>query len=697
MLAGARVPRLIFTCLLVATFPVRAQDLRADEWPRAAAAIGAQRIVIDAAGLLSNAHLLLDALAGPRGAIGILRLRAHMLVAVGANREALAAWGQVEEVAARLGDAPAHADALEQLAAAALMVGDYAASKRHAEALVAASGPDDAGGTAMRAVALGYLGTIARRRGDLDTAMSMHARALAILRERGDEIRLARALSSLGTVLRDRGDFAQSLDVHLQALDIRERTRDQLATSYRNIALLYREIEDEHSARDYFTRALDASATRADPEAYASVLGSYAGLLNDVGDHVPALAAAEEGLVLDVAVGNRSHEGFQQLESGRALLGLGRLAEAGERLQAALAIGRELRQSEIIARALLHLAEQAQRERDPVRARGYIDEAIAKLEAIQLRPQLAQAYAVRERLALAQNDTDAALRFAHRHAEQRELLLGTRASRQLSALQARHARAEAGQKLVLLQKDNELQAANLRTQALQKRLGVVALASLALLLALTIWRVASMRRLNRALARKNEEILAQREALADANARLHERADALYQAAISDPLTGVFNRTHLREQLERRLAACLAHGRELAVLVIDFDHFKQVNDALGHLFGDRVLVAGVAAMREGLGPDDVLGRFGGEEFVVALEGRDAVAARAFAEQLRLRVEAALAGFALRDIRVTVSIGLAMLGQLAEPRVDELLDAGDRAMYAAKAAGRNRVVHFADAA
>lgn len=668
-----------------------------DHYPRAAAAIGAQRLVVAAADELEVPRLFVAALAGPSVALALQRTQAHMLMAVGASRDAAAAWKRIDAAAVRIADHVTHAEALTQLAATALLLGDYPSSRRHAQALLAMSGNSDEGAPVQRAIALGYLGTLSRRSGDLEAALAFHTRAIAILRESGDEVHLARALSSLGTVLRDRGDFAGSLDAHLQALDLRERTRDQLETSYRNIALLYREIEDEQAARDYFTRALEASSMRSDPETYASVLGSYASLLNDVGDHAAALAAAEEGLIIDIAVGSRSHEGLQNLEAGRALLGLGRGDEAGERLQSALAIGREIRQSEIIARSLLHLAEQAQGARDPMRARGYIDEAIAGLESNQLRPQLAQAYAIRERIALSQHDTEAALRYAHRHSEQRELLLGTRASRQLSALQARYARAEAGQKLALLQKDNELQAANLRAQELQRRLGMVALASLALLLALAIWRYASMGRLNRALALKNAEIDAQREALTRANAQLSERADALYLAAISDPLTGVFNRTHLREQLERRLVACLADGRELAVLVVDFDHFKQINDMLGHLFGDRVLVAGVAAMRDGLEPDDLLGRFGGEEFVIALEDRDADAARTLAEALRERVRSALASVDRRHAGVTVSIGLAMLSQLRDPSVDGLLDAGDRAMYAAKAAGRNRVVRFAEAA
>lgn len=681
----------------VLAFPLAAAAADPGSFPHAAAAIGAQRVVVAAAGHLEVARLVADAVATPEAGLAVARLQANMLVAVGASRAAATAWTRIDDSARRLGDRDVHLEALGQLASVELLLGDYPSSRRHAEAMLALTGDADAGAPSERAVALGYLGSLSRRSGELDAALAYHTRAIAILRERGDDVHLARALSSLGTVLRDRGDFAGALEAHLQSLDLRERTRNQLETSYRNIALLYREIEDEHGARDYFGRALEVARTRSDPETYASVLGSYASLLNDVGDHAAALAAAEEGLIIDVAVASRAHEGLQRLEAGRALLGLGRQPEAIERLQEALAIGREIRQSEIIARALLHLAEDAQRRRDAMRARGYIDEAIAGLESIGLRPQLAQAYAIRERIALAQHDTEAALRFSQRRSELRESLLGSRASRQLAALQARHARAEAGQKLALLQKDNELQAATLHTRELRQRLSYGALASLLLLLGLTAWRFLGVRRLNAALAAQNAEIETQRKALADANGQLSERAAELYQAAIRDPLTGVWNRAHLHEKLGERLAACRAENREFAVLVVDFDHFKQVNDAYGHLRGDRVLVAGIAAIRSCLGADDLLGRFGGEEFVVGLEGHSAEAAQAVAECLREEVESRLGNAGIGAIHITVSVGLATAGQLVQPTVDALLDAADRAMYAAKAAGRNRVVRYADAA
>jgi diguanylate cyclase (GGDEF)-like protein len=631
------------------------------------------------------------ALAGRRGEFAFLWLTSHTHLALHSLAHANDSWLKADELAEQLGYIDQHLLILEKRAEIALMRGDYDASKSIAvEMLNAARGNRN---PLMQAMALGYLGIIERRRGDLDASLTYHEQAIALLRQGRNEARLALVISNLGTVQRDRGDYAKALELQLEALAIRERIGDRLENSLRNVALLYREIEDERSARAYFARALSVAEERANPQTLAPALGSYASLLNDLGDHAGALTAAREALAIELTIGNPSNLGLEHLEIGRALAGLGERTEAREMLESALEIGRNLRQSEIVARALLHLAELAQAQHDQLRARGLVDEAIARLESTRLRPQLAQAYAVRERIALAQHDQAGALRYLRRYGEQRELLLGTRASRQLSALQARHARAEAEQSVALLQKDNELQKANLRTQELQRRLGIGAMISLLLALGLLIWRFSGVSRLNRTLQAKNREIDAQRQALHEANAALAERAKALYQAAISDPLTGVFNRAHLREQLNERLAFHMVYDSSLAVLVVDFDHFKQINDSLGHLHGDRVLIEGVKAMRESLGAQDLIGRFGGEEFVIVLENRDAPEVHAIAENLRQRVQEAMQKLDALCSVVTISVGFVMVSQIQTPSVDALLDAADRAMYAAKAAGRNRVMQY----
>ena len=576
----------------------------------------------------------------------------------------------------------------------ALTVGDYARCEELAQLLVQME--REGGNEELRMHAEAYLGVIERRRGNLDVAVTHQQEALRLARSLDDDVGAGRALAHIGTIQRDRGDFAQALDMQLQALELGEKTLDRVELTYRNLALLYRELGDDPTSREYFEKALRAAERSGDPAHYATVYGSYSGFLNDQRDFANALSTASETLALDQALNNKPSIAFEQLEIGRALVGLKRNDEAQSSLEAALAAGKAINQHEIIARSLLALAEIALARHDLVKARTLLDQALAGLDAKRLKTALAQAYVLREQLAAADGDTATALHYANEYAALREDLIGTAASRRLAALETRHARADAEQKLALANQENALQAARLQQQRLQRTLGIAAIAGLAALLALFGWRWRESRRLNHTLHARNRKIEQQRSELADANQRLERQATELFHAAITDTLTGVFNRGHLLRQLDARIGDCTREQRELAVLLIDFDNFKQVNDAHGHLFGDRVLIAGVQTLRQWLEPGDLIGRYGGEEFVAVITDRNVSDVRAMAERLRERVAESLAAFTpeLKSV-VTVSIGIAMLSQLPQPaRLESLIEAADKAVYMAKANGRNRVTSYA---
>jgi diguanylate cyclase (GGDEF)-like protein len=175
-----------------------------------------------------------------------------------------------------------------------------------------------------------------------------------------------------------------------------------------------------------------------------------------------------------------------------------------------------------------------------------------------------------------------------------------------------------------------------------------------------------------------DRLLDQRRALSDAERR-----------AETDPLTGVLNRRSLIERLE---AACLrAQARDLpiALLFIDLDHFKQINDSYGHLAGDACLASVVAPIQAELRQSDVVGRYGGEEFIVILSSASAAAAHPIAERIRERVAGVRVEGYGSPIRLTCSIGLAASDTLGVWG-KHLIARADEAVYAAKRSGRNRV-------
>jgi diguanylate cyclase (GGDEF)-like protein len=159
-----------------------------------------------------------------------------------------------------------------------------------------------------------------------------------------------------------------------------------------------------------------------------------------------------------------------------------------------------------------------------------------------------------------------------------------------------------------------------------------------------------------------------------------------------DGLTGLANRRALQKTLDDVFAEARAGGPEMGVMMIDLDHFKSINDTYGHTVGDTCLVA-VAGILQAFNEKDGIetGRYGGEEFVSVIGGRDAVALRDIAERLRRAIEALeVRAEDGRRIPLTTSIGIAWLGARPLEGVDKLISEADAALYQAKRDGRNRI-------
>ncbi|MDR2208223.1 MAG: diguanylate cyclase [Azoarcus sp.] len=166
-------------------------------------------------------------------------------------------------------------------------------------------------------------------------------------------------------------------------------------------------------------------------------------------------------------------------------------------------------------------------------------------------------------------------------------------------------------------------------------------------------------------------------------------ARELWQLATSDPLTGIPNRRAFFESIERERTRLTRYPGEAGVLMIDIDHFKQINDTYGHAAGDAVLCHIVRQSRKLLRESDMLARLGGEEFAVLLPQTNREGALGLAERIRTVLEDTPLTYNDKPIRVTASVGVTIMSH-ADPSIDKTLSRADNAMYEAKHKGRNRV-------
>jgi len=186
-------------------------------------------------------------------------------------------------------------------------------------------------------------------------------------------------------------------------------------------------------------------------------------------------------------------------------------------------------------------------------------------------------------------------------------------------------------------------------------------------------------------------LLADQAAVGIENARLYVQVQRL---AVTDPLTGCYNRRGFTQIATAEMARAARFDHSLSMLMIDVDHFKMVNDTHGHALGDKILVALVECCRGSLRSVDIIGRHGGEEFVVLLPETNSNIAAMIAERLRATIEKTIVTVDGHDLHLSISVGVASMDQRTTD-IDMLIAHADQAQYRAKQMGRNSVAVYTD--
>jgi two-component system, cell cycle response regulator len=175
--------------------------------------------------------------------------------------------------------------------------------------------------------------------------------------------------------------------------------------------------------------------------------------------------------------------------------------------------------------------------------------------------------------------------------------------------------------------------------------------------------------------------------------RILDLQQSLRFAATHDFLTGLLNRAEILATLERELSRSERDGKPAGVILADVDHFKTINDTLGHAAGDSALKEVAQRLRADLRIYDAAGRYGGEEFLLILPNCDLAAATRRANEIRSRVAEELIATPAGMASITVSMGVAITNALKESKIELVLQEADAALYKAKKAGRNRALAF----
>ncbi|HSG50834.1 MAG TPA: GGDEF domain-containing protein [Rheinheimera sp.] len=221
-------------------------------------------------------------------------------------------------------------------------------------------------------------------------------------------------------------------------------------------------------------------------------------------------------------------------------------------------------------------------------------------------------------------------------------------------------------------------------------LAALAIASITGLFALTVFTVRQNKRLKAEVAELENQLRSHSFELQITLEELTEKNQLLTQQTQLDALSGIYNRAYFDNQMRAEIKRSRREQRQLALVLLDIDHFKQINDTYGHLTGDKAIKHTAAVIQKQLKrPGDKVCRYGGEEFALILPNTDVNGAQLLAEKIRR----ALAELSAMPLQLTLSAGCYSAVPQTQSDADEYIGFADKALYRAKASGRNQVCSF----
>ena len=401
------------------------------------------------------------------------------------------------------------------------------------------------------------------------------------------------------------------------------------------VACIHSQMDDHGGAIQVHADALAVIDKTSDLFTRASILNNQAMTLVYAGDNETALATALQGLEIGRALGMR-RQVYNYVDTvGEILLEIGRLEQAEVVLHEALQMTLSLPEDISHCYILKNLGRVSMASGKPDEAEAYLQQAIQALEKLNGRAELALCHQLMSTAREQQGDFSGALEHFRTFFQLREATAGKELARRLAVLKTSY-------DIQLAQRDAEIE--RLRNVELQ--------------------------------------------------AEIEERKriqTALEKLATTDMLTNLSTRHHFFALAEREVERSLRYKHPLSMLMVDIDYFKRVNDTLGHIAGDQVLMVIGQVIRAALREVDIAGRYGGEEFAILLPETTVDSAESVSERMRM----ALASLAVETdagrVNVTASIGVAGLsveGSNSTRELAAMLDRADRALYMAKSSGRN---------
>lgn len=472
-----------------------------------------------------------------------------------------------------------------------------------------------------------------------DKAIPLFLKALECFTPGTDDALIATALNGLGSGYLVMGAYPEALQHLLRALTIYRQLQDipGEAATLSNVGRLYLLLDDAPKALSHLEQALDLAERTSDRRLEAEVHDNMCNALRMVGQNRSAGTHGLRSVEIYQELGFHPGEAEALSSVGDLYLEMGDYTQALNFLQLTAEVSQKIGRRQEVARALRRIGRLHLREGRIEMALGYLQRALEAAKEAGAKREHAKCHAALTEVYKQMGEYKQALEHFEQYYHGERLLFDEESDRRLKTIETVH------------QVEN---------------------------------------------ARKDAEIYQLRNVELQQEVDERKRAQAaLEHLATIDTLTGLANRRYFLELAERAFYQAQRYNRPLSVVMIDVDNFKHINDTFGHAAGDQVLQSVARRMQAVLRRSDILGRYGGDEFVVLLPETGQEGARRMTERLRAAVAAMGDEAGSIDAPVSLSIGLASTFSMANCTLDALLQYADKALYISKQGGRDRVTSY----
>lgn len=472
-----------------------------------------------------------------------------------------------------------------------------------------------------------------------DQAIPAFLKALECFAPGDDDALIATALNGLGGGYLVMGAYPEALQHLLRALTIYRNLGDQTgeAATRSNVGRLYLLLDDALKALTHLEQALDLAQATTNRRLEAEIHDNLCNALRMTGQTKLAGTHGLRSIEMYQELDNHAGEAEALSSVGDLYLEMGDYTQALNFLQLTAEVSQKIGRRHEVARALRRIGTLHAREGRMEMALTYLqrgldaaEESGAKRESVRCHAELTEVYKQ-------MGEAQTALEHFEQFYRSERLLFDEESDRRLKTIEIVH-------QVENTRKDAEIY--QLRNVELQR------------------------------------EVEERKQAQA-----------ALELLATIDTLTGLANRRYFLELAERAFYQAQRYNRPLSVVMIDVDNFKNINDTFGHAAGDQVLTSIARRMQEVLRRSDILGRYGGDEFVVLLPETGQEGARRMTERLRAAVAQMTEKMGEIDLPVSLSVGVSSSFGMSDITLDVLLQRADKALYTSKQSGRDRVTSF----